>query len=114
MSHGEDEFEWDEAAYLARHAKKDNPYPEAPDFVEDVEPEDWDDPGPSKPPVPVYRCGFIVYITHDGSTVIRTDGLLDVAQAVPTEEDIRRAARDVYDFHQTRRVAESVIARMAR
>lgn len=61
---------------------------------------------------PTYRTGFIVYITDDGSTIINTEAPDTMHQ--PSADDIRRAAHDVFSLHDTWRVAEAVVARLAR
>ena len=56
------------------------------------------------PEPPKFRTGFLVLVAQDGSTIINTDPLPGVAHA-PSDDDVMRAARDVYDFHAHLRVA---------
>lgn len=59
---------------------------------------------------PHLTTAFSVYLTSDGSTLVNTDVPGVSVDREPSTEDMRRAARDVAEFHQHQRIASMVRA----
>jgi hypothetical protein len=99
---------------MAEHAEQMSLFDVDPEWYVDTP----DDAAPYEPepdkvykvPAADFRSAYIVVIKHDGDAVITTE--LDshfTTEAIASDADIRRSAREVFEHYDARRVTDYVV-----